>query len=547
MTERTQTQARRDALYEDRWSSLGDRSGILDLAQRLTPAELARYEIFQGYDEGFLETLSPDVSVCRWQGGAVLFEEGSYIDLAFFVAQGEVDVFLARQAAHLARVPIFDPLRTCLGGAERPQEAPLVSRGTGPLSRTLLSPGGGGAPGPVTFLATMDFDLPRDTAMRLGAGEIFGEIGAMSGWPQSVTARTATATTLVQIRLPALRALRRRSPAFKERLDRIYRQHSLADQLQATPLLQGSDPAFLSAFKEVVELVSLAPGEVVAEQGEAADALYLVRSGFVRQAQRLGEGEISVNYLSKGMTFGEVELLIEDTGGWTATASAVEHAELVRIPLAEARNLLRLRPEVERRLWESAVDRIREAGFARRNTRHSELLNTALERGLVEGNSILVIDLETCTRCDDCVRACAATHGGRPRFVREGDRLGPLQIAHACYHCRDPLCLVGCPTGAIHRTGTGAVVEVTETICIGCGTCARSCPYDAILVEDTGTPWGEDALPASLRGQPRRVASKCDLCHTRESGPACVQNCPNGCAFRVGSLEEIEELLGDRR
>jgi len=161
----------------------------------------------------------------------------------------------------------------------------------------------------------------------------------------------------------------------------------------------------------------------------------------------------------------------------------------------------------------------------------------------VQGTALLVIDLDRCTRCDDCVRACAATHGGRPRFVREGEKLANLQVATACYHCRDPVCLVGCPTGAIHRSGIGAVVAIDENVCIGCGTCARSCPYDSILMHDTGTTWPDDMIPEGLRGRPRQVASKCDLCHTRPAGPACVENCPNGCAYRVGSLEELEGLL----
>jgi len=238
-----------------------------------------------------------------------------------------------------------------------------------------------------------------------------------------------------------------------------------------------------------------------------------------------------------------VELLVGETGGWTATATAVEHAELVRIPGERFAAVRRRLPAVEGRLWQSALARVREAGFSRRNMGHSEFITTALDRGLVQGNALFVIDLDTCTRCDDCVRACAATHEGRPRFVREGDKYGNLQVVTACYHCRDPVCLVGCPTGAIHRAGVGAVVAIDEDICIGCGTCARACPYDAILMHATGEMWPDDMVPESLRGRDQLVASKCDLCHTRPDGPTCVQSCPNNCAYRVGSLEEFEELL----
>lgn len=524
--EQHRVELRRGAQYRDRWTTFGARTGILELSERLSAAELRRYEIFQGYDDAFLNKLSPDVSVARWQAGTLLFEEGSYLDLAFFIVEGAVEVFLSR---HAAPPPIFDAERTSLFSAQ----LPLVTADV-----KAVAPATG-----ITFLATLDFELPASGRAELGPGELLGEIGAMSGWPQSVTARVLRASTLVQIRLPALRAMRRASPAFKERLDAVYRRRSLADHLRATPLLAPLGVLAIGALTEAVELISCEPGEVIAREGEPADALYLVRSGFVQLAQRWGAGEIVVNYLSKGMTFGEIELLAGQTGGFTASAASVEHAELVRIPRLAFDGVLRGQPALEAQLWEGAVARLRETGASRRNPEHAQLIETALERGLVQGNSILVIDLERCTRCDDCVRACAATHGGRPRFVREGDKIANLQVAHACYHCRDPVCLVGCPTGAIRRSGVGHVVAIDENLCIGCQTCARSCPYDAIVMHETGETWPDDMIPEHLRGAPRLVASKCDLCHTSEEGPACVKNCPNGCAYRIGSLEELELLL----
>jgi Fe-S-cluster-containing dehydrogenase component len=200
-------------------------------------------------------------------------------------------------------------------------------------------------------------------------------------------------------------------------------------------------------------------------------------------------------------------------------------------------------PSIKDQMWASAIAHSEDVGFARNHVDYSELLDFSVKRGLVEGNSIMVIDLDRCTRCDDCVRACAETHGGRPRFVREGDRHHSHLIARACYHCRDPVCLIGCPTGAIHRAQVGDVVEIQEDICIGCGTCARNCPYDAIIMQPTGKTWEADALPKHNRGKDKRVASKCDLCYTNPSGPACVSSCPQGCLMRVGTMEDFKTLL----
>jgi len=282
---------------------------------------------------------------------------------------------------------------------------------------------------------------------------------------------------------------------------------------------------------------------VIAREGELSDAIYLVRSGFVKLLQKFSEGDMVVSYLSKGMFFGEVELLLTELSRWEMTAVSVEFAELVKIPKMVFTKLLREHPAMEENLWEMAVTKIKEAGFSKRNIGSSEFMETALHTGLVQANSLLVMDLNTCTRCDDCVRACAATHNGRPRFVREGNKYNNLLIPKSCYHCRDPVCLVGCPTGAIARTGVGAVVAIDDRICIGCATCANSCPYDSIVMHKTGTIWPENTVPVGLRGLDRLVASKCDLCSDTGHGPACVSNCPNGSASRIGSLNTFLALL----
>ncbi len=554
----SKTMLRRIEQYKDRWSSYGLNTGIQAISDKLSVAELKQYDLFADYTDKFLEKISPDVSLVAWKKGSVLFEEGTYLDLAFFVVDGTVEVFLesilatdstgSRQTGLTGSAqPIFDVSRTMMvpafAGGSRGDGTTMLPDLTAQTSSRSHATRTRTSSHEITFLATMDFDLPRGAATELEPGELFGEIGAMSGWPQSVTARTSSDCQLLQIRVPALRLLKRTSKVLKQRLDAIYRERTLFAQLKSTPLLRQSNDFFIEGLKEVVELVSLDPGEVLVREGDAADAVYLVRSGFLRLAQRLGEGDLAVSYLSKGETLGDVEALVDGLERFELTATSVEYAELVKIPLPAFHSLLKDSPEIETQVWQSAAARIKETGFSRRNIGHSEFTQVALDTGLVQGNSILMIDLSTCTRCDDCVRACAATHDGRPRFVREGDKIDQLLIAKSCYHCRDPVCLVGCPTGAIHRAGVGAVVDVEDEICIGCSTCANNCPYDAIQMHDTGETWAPDMVPTGLRGKPRKVASKCDLCHDQGHDPACVSNCPQGCAYRVGSVDEIQRLM----
>jgi Fe-S-cluster-containing dehydrogenase component/CRP-like cAMP-binding protein len=337
--------------------------------------------------------------------------------------------------------------------------------------------------------------------------------------------------------------MRRKSKALKERLDRLYRERSLFSQFKATPLLSGCSDDFIQELTDSAELISCDPDDVITRQGEPAEAFYMVRSGFVALSQKLAEGNIVVSYLSKGMTLGESELLLGDGQTWLCTATSKEYCELVKFTREDFRQLSGRYPNIEKAVWKTSVDRIKETGYSRKNITQSEFIDTALDRGLVEGNSILVIDLNRCTRCDDCVKGCADTHGGIPRFVREGDKYKNFLLTRACYHCEDPVCLVGCPTGAIRRAAVGDVVEIVDDLCIGCGSCANNCPYDAITMYETGALWPENTIPEGLRGKPRQLATKCDLCYSSPTGPACVNSCPHGCATRVGSIDEFKNVL----
>ncbi len=529
---------RRTVQHRDRWSSFGTDPGIAWLSEKLSAHQLRELDIFQGYSDKFLEGISPDVTVASWKKGSVLYEEGSYIDLAFFVLEGQVSLRFKSGGEQEAASPIFEPRSAGEPGTPASDSPSLPEESTVYYERTQAQNSN-----QIAFLTSLDVDLPPGDILTLGKGEVFGEIGALNGWPQSVTAHAESDCQLVQIRVPALRRMKEKSSAFKDRIDAVYRKRSLFHQLKASPLFNQCPDSFLAELSKQVELASCRPEEVIAEEGRPAQALYLVRSGFVMISQRLGDGRQVLSYLSKGMTFGEAELLVPEGQAWNSTYSSVGYSELVRFSAEDFKRVVEEYPQIESLLWEQAAQRIKESGAGRRDLQRSEFTQFALEKGLVEGNSVLVIDLNHCTRCDDCVRACADTHGGRPRFVREGDRYANLLIAKACYHCQDPVCLIGCPTGAIRRAGSGEVVEIRDDICIGCSHCSENCPYDAIVMHDTDTTWGPDAVPKSLRGQDRMLASKCDLCYTSSAGPACVRNCPQGCAYRVGSIEEFRQLL----
>ena len=86
--------------------------------------------------------------------------------------------------------------------------------------------------------------------------------------------------------------------------------------------------------------------------------------------------------------------------------------------------------------------------------------------------------------------------------------------------------------GAIHRDPAKGGVVINDDTCIGCSTCANSCPYDNIRMVQI-----RDGNGAFIRDEtthaPLVKATKCDLCASNPGGPACVRACPHDALQRV--------------
>jgi len=165
-------------------------------------------------------------------------------------------------------------------------------------------------------------------------------------------------------------------------------------------------------------------------------------------------------------------------------------------------------------------------------------LREFLTQGLMEAESLLVLDLTKCTRCDACVKACADSHEGVTRLVREGLRFDKYLVATSCRQCRDPLCMIGCPVGSIRRRNSLEII--IEDWCIGCGLCAKNCPYGNINLHSfASTPDGPEG---GKKAVVRQKATTCDLCPDHEE-PNCVYACPHDAAHRVDPRKFFASLF----
>ena len=493
--------------------------------QLMVPAEadlLARQSLFAGIPEKarpkVIEKVRRYIHLVHYEAGDVIIKEGDYSDSAYFVVQGGVEVVLTGQSATRPQVRGGAHVPAAQKPGARPELENLIGRSRG-----------AGLSGTVILSA-----LPPEagTGNRiLGEGEVFGEISALSRYPISATCRAHTPLVLLQIRLPGLRMLLASSKEFKKSMEERYRERILARQLRMVPLLSGLDDTFLEDLKRRAELVSLEPGQVIVEEGASADALFLVIGGYVKVSVRAGATDLALTYLRKGDFAGESALLLEES--WPFTLQALEHVEIVKISRELFRAVTAAYPAVEDALWTEAVARLKARGSIRRKPTSSEYVQMAMETGLIHGESVLLIDLSTCTRCDECVRGCADAHGGEPRFIREGQKYRRWLVPTACYQCTDPVCMIDCPTGAITRQVGTLEVTIDKPTCIGCGNCANRCPWGNITMVEQ-----EEKRPD---GKPIELATKCDLCLERPQGPACVQMCPHGSAVRI-SFKDLDRV-----
>ncbi|HVO26555.1 MAG TPA: cyclic nucleotide-binding domain-containing protein [Candidatus Margulisiibacteriota bacterium] len=207
------------------------------------------------------------------------------------------------------------------------------------------------------------------------------------------------------------------------------------------------------------------------------------------------------------------------------TATALDEVELVELPV-EA--LLQVTTGSEPLL------RAAKAAAADLETKQQQapsdqlLLHELVDQKLYNSQNVLLIDLDRCTRCDECVRACADAHGGIARFTRDGPRFGKHLVTLACRSCTDPQCMRPCPVGSIRRRDS---LEVhIESWCIGCGQCAANCPFGNINMVDVTVDVQDDNGARHSERQQR--ATVCDLCAGYD-GPNCVYACPHDAAIRV--------------
>ena len=396
-------------------------------------------------------------------------------------------------------------------------------------------------------------EAPR-IVRRAERGDCFGEEAALLGCGErSLEARADGPARVARVPLVVFERAARRAggQALLDRLDRAMRRAGARDLLATASFARLMPASALEPLLDALEHRRLARGEALYRVGDPARDLWFVVDGMLQIQSEDEEGRVSVEaYVSCGDALGDEAL--SGAAARPVSAVALGPTWVVGVSADAARRVLGAHAGVLERVRRVSTDGAAlQRDLAKRAGTTAHVLADLYR--LRAARSLLVIDQDACVRCGHCATSCASAHAdGTSRLVRHGDRLVAtlgerervtLLVPASCQHCKNPACMLDCPTGAIGRDARGDVF-VREDLCTGCGSCAKGCPWDNIQMAPRP---GADPK-AQGPGKSAEIAVKCDLCKGATGGPACVSECPTQAIARIDPDREIAELgeLADR-
>ena len=403
-------------------------------------------------------------------------------------------------------------------------------------------------------------------------GDFFGEISAMFGVPRTADIIAEEPCAVMEIPKEKMFEMMDDFHSMKAKMDTTYKERILNNQLRRVPLFSGLPSYMIEKLKDKATIEIYKKGDIIFDQGDPADAFYLVLFGFVKIGRTKGNKALTLAYLKGEQYFGEFGL-VSGKEKRTATVSAINRTHVIRIARVDFVELMEAFPSVREALKDAGEMRKGQGAKIAEDTFLADTLEATIDSGIIQTRFVNLLDTTKCVQCDICVDACAALHDGAPRLARRGARLnGFLMAATSCRHCEDPACMYKCPTGAISRDSTGEIYH--KSFCIGCGTCVRNCPYGSLSLVDIEPPKkptltkklfsiftsdenvddenkteeqnvGANESGLKIKGRlpkAKKKVVKCDMCNDYEF-LGCVYNCPTGAMMLVKPSDFFSELL----
>src|SRR5262249_34421256 len=209
----------------------------------VTVEDLRRYDIFQGISPAFLERSLGGIRVRHYAKGDVICRQGEFGSTAYFITNGECNIFIDKVAGSDKRARSKGPLDG------------LLSIFSGRKSSKSASD----EPEVVPIDATVD--LKKDEhglwVNTLRSGDLVGEIACINNQPRSATVVAASVDVEVIELLRNVLELLRKNKAFRDKTDANYKKRALAGHLGQVELFTGVPAEFIKSLEGSAEIQRL--------------------------------------------------------------------------------------------------------------------------------------------------------------------------------------------------------------------------------------------------------------------------------------------------
>jgi CRP-like cAMP-binding protein len=194
----------------------------------------------------------------------------------------------------------------------------------------------------------------RKEIATLASGAFFGEMALLSGAARMAAVESAADDTqLLEISATVLSELSRQHPQVARALKKFCRERMLSNVMGTSALFQPFGRKDRRALVEKFRAREVKKNEVIIQEGDRADGLYVVLSGEVEARK----GDQVLSRLKEGELFGEISLLQKTPA--TATVMATRRTSLLRLPREDFDALILTHPQILVLVSELSEQRLR--------------------------------------------------------------------------------------------------------------------------------------------------------------------------------------------
>ncbi len=201
-----------------------------------------------------------------------------------------------------------------------------------------------------------DNEGTQTTLAALGPGAIFGEMALVSDAPRAAGVRAMEPALLLVVHRDALERLAEDQPIIGEELGRFCQHRMVSNLIRHSAILKAVDPSARTDLIARFAPRTFTAGQVLVEQGNEPEGLYLIASGGVEVRSADADGDtLKIAELGPGDVVGEISLVLRRPA--SADVVAIHQTVALQLQREEFQDTIREHPGLLSELYELAAKR----------------------------------------------------------------------------------------------------------------------------------------------------------------------------------------------